>query len=222
MSGTPSGQAWHRHGAAQARLDVADGLVAEVAHQAAVEARLVVQARHPEAGLEALDPRQGILDLHGAALLVVDEVAHGVAAHLDALAARQADDRVAPPLLAALHGLEQEGPGRIGQLQVGGERGVEVGQHLAGDRNTVVAGVGQLMEALGGHHARVLAVERKTLVFGVGRRQGIRSGERHHRQPPIRPGRERRRSEVRRAGASSVMGCPSEEIARSVITNNYR
>ena len=155
-------------GAAQARLDVADGLVAEVAHQAAVEAGLIIEARHLEAGLELLDPREGILHLHGAELLVVDDVTDGEAAHLDALAARQADDRVAPPLLAALHGLEQEGPGRVGQLQIGGERGVEVGQHLTGDRNTVVAGLGQLLEALGSHHARVLAVERKTLVFGGG------------------------------------------------------
>ena len=137
---------------AQLGLDIANGVVAEVAYETAVEARLVVEIRDLESRLEPLDPRQRVLDFAGALLLAIDDMAHGEAAHFDAFPAWQADDRVATPLLSALYRLEQKGPGGVSELEIGGERRIEIGQHLAGDRNTVVAGLRQLGKAIGGHH----------------------------------------------------------------------
>jgi len=67
-------------------------------------------------------------------------------------AARQADDRVAAPLLAT----STDSRVRVragGELQVGAERGVEVGEDLADDRDAVVALGGQGGELFGVHGA---------------------------------------------------------------------
>jgi ABC-type branched-subunit amino acid transport system ATPase component len=63
----------------------------------------------------------------------------------------QADDGITAPFLAALNGLEQIGIRPAGELEVGAQRRIEVGQHLAVHRDAVKAGVGELGELLGFH-----------------------------------------------------------------------
>ncbi len=126
--------------AGQLGFDVADGVVAEIADQAADEARQPFpRGRHPVAVLELLKPGQRI-----GAIQRFDDFAgvfdgHPLAAHPDDLAARQADDGVAAPFFAALHRFQQIAVRRVGQLEIGAERRVEVGQHFAGDGNAVEA-----------------------------------------------------------------------------------
>jgi hypothetical protein len=62
-----------------------------------------------------------------------------------------ADERVAGPGPAVLRGLQQEGAGALGgELAVERDRGVAVGEELAGDRNDAAVG-GQLAERLEVH-----------------------------------------------------------------------
>ena len=103
----------------QAWLDVAHSVVAEVADQAAGELRQTIHLRHLVTRLEGLDKGQWIgdrllLDHH-----VVGDDGDLVTAYAEYRARRQADDGVTPPLLAALHRLEQVGVWRISQLEVG-------------------------------------------------------------------------------------------------------
>jgi hypothetical protein len=58
----------------------------------------------------------------------------------------QADDGVAAEALAALHGFEQVGVGRVGQLQVDRQRRVEIGKRFQRNGDTVVALRGQRVE----------------------------------------------------------------------------
>ncbi|MNJ63736.1 hypothetical protein D3C77_596570 [compost metagenome] len=78
-------------------------------------------------------------------------------------AARQTDDRIAPPLFPALHRLEQVGIGRIGELEVQRQRRIEIGQRLERQRNAVVAFGGQAQEFFAGHIS--LVVEGRTERF---------------------------------------------------------
>ncbi len=136
---------------AQAPLDVAHAVVAEVADQPAVEARQAGQGRHVVARLELLDEGQRIGALVALGFHAVDAHPRLVAVDAQHRARRQADDRVAAPFLAALHRFEQVGVGRVGQLQVDRQRGVEVGEGFAGERDAVVAGSGQTQEFFTGH-----------------------------------------------------------------------
>ena len=90
-------------GPRQARLDIAHGVVAEAADQAAAEARQAARRRHPEALHVVADEVERI----GVVLALGDAVAgqhqHLVAIDDDARRCRQADDRIAPETLAALH-----------------------------------------------------------------------------------------------------------------------
>ena len=58
--------------------------------------------------------------------LVVAILAAGGAAHFEAGLGGQADEGIAAEALAALHRLEQIGPGLVGELEVNGKRGIEV------------------------------------------------------------------------------------------------
>ena len=82
---------------------------------------------------------------------VVGEQQHRAAMHFDARRGGQTDDRVASEALAALHGFEQVGVGRVGQLQVNRERGIEIRKGFEGNRNAVIALVGQGVEFGFGH-----------------------------------------------------------------------
>ena len=135
----------------QARLDVAHRVVAEVTDQAAGEARHAGVIGDAEASLERREPRQRIgaarlLD-QGAATLDGD----ALAAHSDQAAAGQADDGVTTPLLAALNGLEEVGVRTLGQLEVGAQGRVEVGEDLAHQRDAVIALVRQGAKFVGRH-----------------------------------------------------------------------
>ncbi|MDT4829051.1 hypothetical protein FQZ97_624610 [compost metagenome] len=135
----------------QALLDVAHAVIAEVADQPAVEARQPRQGRYAVAVLELFDEGQRVFAFEMLGLDAVDLDARRVAVDPQHGAAGQADDRVAAPLLAALHGFEQVGVGTVGQLQVDGQRGVEIGEGFAGERNAVVAFCGQPLEFFASH-----------------------------------------------------------------------
>jgi hypothetical protein len=138
-------------GLGQARLDVAHRVVAEAAHQAAGKARQVVARRHLDAVHELGDVVERIAIVAAFDQAVVGQQQHRAAMHFDARGGGQADDRVAAETLAALHGFEQVGVGRVGQLQVNGKRGVEIRKGFERNRNAVIALVGQGVEFCFGH-----------------------------------------------------------------------
>ncbi len=179
MSGVPSGSGFG-HGA-RLLLDVAHAVVAEVADQAAVEARQTGEGGDVVARLELLDEGQRVGALEALDLHAVDAHAHLVAVDAQHRARRQADDRVAAPFLAALHGFEQVGVGGVGQLQVDRQRGVEVGEGFESERDAIVA--------VGGQAQEFFAVHENSLVEEENRESGKRAGT-------SRPGK------VRRASAS--------------------
>ena len=140
-----------RAAVAQALLDVAHGVVAEIAHQATVEPGQLGQIRGVESLLVVVHESQGIIHL-----CLLDHFA--VAADLNAVVkdfqhflAGQADDRIAAPFLAALYRFEQVGIGPAGQFQIGAEGSVQVRQYFAVHRDAVIAGFSELAELLGCH-----------------------------------------------------------------------
>ncbi len=132
-------------------LDVAHGVVAEVTDQTTGELGQPIDIRHPIASLKGLDKGQRVLDGLLLDHHMVGSDRHLALAYAEYCPCRQADNGVTPPLLAALHRFEQVGVGRVGQLEVGGKRGVEVGQHLAHQRDAVVAGLGKRSELFRSH-----------------------------------------------------------------------
>ena len=111
--------------------------------------RLLRRAFEP--GLIALNPGQRIgafLDAHAGA---VQPALDARAVDLHPLAAGQADNGVAAPLLAALDGFKQIRIGRLGQFAIGREGGVEVGENLAVQGHAVIALRGQRCELFGLH-----------------------------------------------------------------------
>src|SRR5262249_29699151 len=70
---------------------------------------------------------------------------------LEARLGRQPDEGVAPETLAALHGLEQIRPGLIGELEVDGERGIEISESLEHQRNPIEPVGSELPELRFGH-----------------------------------------------------------------------
>jgi hypothetical protein len=137
----------------EAPLDVAHGLVAEVAHQPAAEARELRVLRHLEPREYVVDGGERILDAPpgGDALPVV--LGAGVAAHLDPRARRQPDERVAAEPLAADDRLEQVAVRPVGELEVDGQRGVEIGERLEHHRRAVVARSSEPVELSFGHQS---------------------------------------------------------------------
>ena len=110
-------------------LDLADHVVAEVAHQAAVQRRQLGDHRRPVR-------RQQVLE-HGEDALVAGHVDGQRAVDLDPPVAQQqrgdgiaADEREAAPALAVLDRLEQEARAVADELGVGRDRRLEVGEQL--------------------------------------------------------------------------------------------
>ena len=136
---------------AQTFFHVPHTVITEVAHQPAVETRQPGNGRHVVTGLEGFDKRQRIFGLAGLDLDTVVGHTHLMVVHAQYRAARQTDDRITPPLLAALHRLQQIGVGLVGQFQVDGQRRVKVGKGFAGKRDTVIAGSGQTQEFFTDH-----------------------------------------------------------------------
>ena len=110
--------------------DVADAVVAEVSHQAAVESGEFRVRRHPVAGLECLDEGQRVFHFQVFADIAVGRHGDPPIRHLEHGPAGQPDDRVAPPLLASLGGFQQVGVWPPGDSQVDGQGSVEVGKRF--------------------------------------------------------------------------------------------
>ena len=127
----------------RARLDVPDRFIAEVADQAAAEAKRCRQRRRALAP----EPRARIVEGIVVALFQADVGAarvaqqppHAPAARLDALGAGEADERVAAETLAAHHGLEKVAVRAAGKLHVHGERRIEIGARLGEHGNARIA-----------------------------------------------------------------------------------
>ena len=119
----------------QARLEEADGVVAQVAHQPAGETR---QTRHRDGVVESQLAAQKVQRI-----LVVGEVdltdavrpmpRHGAAAQHIRLARVDADERVARQVLAAGDAFQQERRTVAGELEIDGDRGFQVSGQLAHD-----------------------------------------------------------------------------------------
>ena len=136
---------------AQALFHITHAVITEIAHQAAVETRQAGDGRHVVASLEGFDEGQRVFSLVAFDLDAVVGHADVMVMNPQHGAARQADDRVTAPLLAALHRFQQVGVGLVGQFQVDRQRRVEVGQGFAGKRDAVVAGSGQTQEFFADH-----------------------------------------------------------------------
>ena len=136
------------HRLAQARLDPADRLEAEVADQSTCERRQFGHARYAELRAQQLDFCKWICELAGFDhLAVLADFQRVVAECIDAFR-RQPDDRIAPPGLATFDRLEQIGVRAVGKLEIHRQWRVEIGQHLAHHRDAVMAGGGELVEAI--------------------------------------------------------------------------
>ncbi|MNJ30402.1 hypothetical protein D3C77_250000 [compost metagenome] len=140
---------------AQTLLHITHAVIAEVAHQATVEPWQTGDGRHLVALFEGLNKGQRVFYIVALDLNAVVTDPHLMVIHTQHGAARQANNRIAPPLLAALHRLEQVGIGLVGQFQVDRQRRVEVSQGLAGQGNAVVAFSGQAQEFFAGHDSLV-------------------------------------------------------------------
>ena len=133
-------------GAGEPFLDVAHRVVAEIADEPAGEAQPRFERRGAKRTEVIVDVRERIVDL---AALDSEPVAlehHFAAARFEHLARRQAHDRVAPEALAADHRLEQVGARPVGELQVDGQRRVEIREGLEVERDAVMAGAGERLE----------------------------------------------------------------------------
>ena len=64
----------------------------------------------------------------------------------EARVGRQANKRVTPETFATLHGFEEEGVGRVGQLEIERKRCFQIGQCRQRDGNTVIAFGSQALE----------------------------------------------------------------------------
>ena len=157
----------------------ADHVVAEKAHRATIKARQAGRGAHRERGEQGaqfgqrVDPVQLDHPARTAGVLHAHLVAH--AGEGDQRV--QADERISAPLLAALHGLEQEGVSRVaGDLGKDGERRVQIGDDGAGHRDQVGLAdhVGELVQG-GGIHG--------CFTWGGTATQGITAADRPDRTP---------------------------------------
>ncbi len=142
-----------RFAARELALDPCDRLEAEVADEAAGECRQPGNLRHLVRLADALDLGERIVEL-----AQLDDFAElfdrqrAATQRVDA-PAWQADDRMAAPVLAAFDRFEEIRVRRVGELQVHRQRRIEIGQHLARNRNAVVALRGERVELVLGDHA---------------------------------------------------------------------
>ncbi len=212
--------------AGQARLDVAHGVVAEIAREAAAKARQARTQRHLEALLERLDESERV------AVVRLDDLAVGdhLGAHAGALhprARRQADERVAPEALAADDGLQQEALRlSAGELEVQRQRRLEVGESLEDQRDAVETLGGQALEFEFGDHVRRTPVAgcAATRVGWVAPRFRRRFSTTLRRSETWRrPWRTRGGHVPARCGAGAPRRCPvragQQRQARAFITN---
>ena len=133
-------------GAGQTRLDVTHRVVTEAADQAAGKTRQALVGRHLDALHELGHVIERIAIVATLDQAVAGEQQRAALVHFDTRVGRQADHRIATKALAALHRFEQVGVGLVGQLQVNGQRGVEIGKGLEGNRDTVIALRGKRIE----------------------------------------------------------------------------
>src|SRR5690606_33950191 len=103
----------------------------------------VRQLGDAERGADRLDRGKRIVQLARLDRLAEILDAQAVPAQRVHAPARQADDRVAPPVLATFDRFEQVGVWSVGELQVDRQRRVQVGQHLAHERNAGASGGGE-------------------------------------------------------------------------------
>ncbi len=136
----------------QPRLDVANRLEAEVADQAAAKCGQLRQARHVVLRAQVFDFREWVVEM--AALGDLAGVLHFELMPAQAVYAfrREADDRIAPPGGAALDRFEQESVRAVSEFQVHRQRRIEVGKHLAHQRDARVALGNQRVEFVSGDH----------------------------------------------------------------------
>ncbi len=138
------------------RLDMLHRLVAEVADEPPAEAQRRRNGGHAIAlqivahVLEWVGVLEA-LEAHVRAARVAHKAAHDSAARLDALRAREADERIAPEALAADHRLEQIGKWAVRELGVYRERRVQVGARLGDHRDARVTLRSELGEIELGH-----------------------------------------------------------------------
>src|SRR5690606_26955079 len=129
----------------------AHGVVTEVADQPPRKYRQTFDRGDAVALLEGFDKRQriGLRVLFDHFAVAVH--AHVMAEHLDQRARRQANDRIASPLFAAVHRLEQIRIRAAGKLEVSTEWGVEIRENIAKDWNAVEILCRQIGETSGIH-----------------------------------------------------------------------
>src|SRR5437667_793960 len=129
--------------------------IAEIANQTAAEAQPLRQRR----GALPFEPGARVLKRIGVAFLqpdvgsarIAQQPAYLAATCFDALRAGEADERIAPEALAAHYRLEQIAVRAAGQLDVHGERRVEIGARFGDDGNAGKAKGGEPVE-LGLNH----------------------------------------------------------------------
>ena len=163
--------------ASESRLDVADALEAEPAHQPAGEAGQAFEFRDRVRGAQRFDFGEGIGDLAAFDDLAVVADFHGMATEGDHPFRGQADDGITAEAFAAFHRLQQVGVRGVGEFQVDRERRVQVGQHFADYGDACVAFSGVALELLGRDQGGLPSGNRGH----GGRRQGTtiaRAGER--------------------------------------------
>jgi hypothetical protein len=108
------------------------------AGEPAAEARQTGARRGAVTAQELADERERIAIVPLDDDAVVVDLDRG-AARADADLRRQPDERVATEPLAADDRFQQERPGLVGELDVEGKRGVEVGERLEDERDAVIA-----------------------------------------------------------------------------------
>src|SRR5690554_3093163 len=140
-----------RAAVAQAFFDVAHGVVAEIAHQAAVEARQFRQVRSVETLLVFIDECQRVVHFRLFDHFAVTAYFNAVVKDLQHFLAGQANDGITAPFFTALYRFEQVRIGPAGQFQIGAEGSVQVRQYFAVHRDAVIAGFSELAELLGCH-----------------------------------------------------------------------
>ncbi|EKY03959.1 hypothetical protein HMPREF9120_02525 [Neisseria sp. oral taxon 020 str. F0370] len=122
-------------------FEVIDGFVAEIADEAAGEARQAGDFGRVETLVEGFDKFQRVAPVlfdNDAVFIQADFAAGG----FDVGVRAEADEGVAAEAFAADDGFEQVGVGAVGEFEVDGQRGIQVGQQLLHEGDAVVAGGG--------------------------------------------------------------------------------
>lgn len=125
--------------AGEPRFDVAHRVVAEVTHEPAEETRQPGARRHLDAVEILTDEGERIAVIAPLHEPVAVQQQGAAAIDFEAHGAGEPDHGVAPETLAALHRFEQVAPRPVGELEIQGERRVEVAKSGERDRDAVVA-----------------------------------------------------------------------------------